>query len=271
MSPLLLAAFLLALLPLTKREMHLPLLPAALSAVGGVAMISTLTWAFPSLRYDAPVLIVTAAYTGAGASLFWDKSPVRVSSVLIAAAAALQYASFNFTPYPISQPSWLSRISEVLGVRVVELFGLTEHDRRGSDVLHANPSPPQDWGHEWCIRTIDSVQGHVPVFLNILPDIGALNGNTFELQAHMLGSLVRPTTSRRWTVMGDAVSFDPKVAQYYQWYLLKTGFQGNIFRDDESLKQYNQLTDYVMHSGRFRLIGTHRIADGSLLSLYQQQ
>jgi 4-amino-4-deoxy-L-arabinose transferase-like glycosyltransferase len=270
MSPILLAGFVLYL-PLLCREAHRALFPVSLSSFIGVSLISTLTWAFPSLRYDAPVLIVTAIYTGSAMSAAMKKSRAANGAVLIIALALVQFVSFNFIPYPISQPGWLAQASEALGVRVVEAFGLTDRDRRSSTVVHSTPSPPEDWGQEWCIKTIDSVQGHVPVFLNILPDLGTLNGNTFELTARTLGSMVRPTTSRRWTVMGDEVVFDPQTALNYHWYLLKTGNQGNLLRDDQSSESYRRLIDFVQHGERFQLIGTHKIADGSTLALYHQR
>jgi 4-amino-4-deoxy-L-arabinose transferase-like glycosyltransferase len=268
MSPLLLACFCISLLLLNGTR-HRALFPMALSAFGGVTMISTLTWAFPSLRYDAPALIATAAYTGTAAAMLYENRLKGLAVSIVIALAAVQFVSFNFAPWPL--PSAWARVSEVLGVRLEETFGLTQRDHRVSVVYHGTPSPAQDWGHEWCIKTIDSVQGHVPVFLNILPDLGTLNGNTFELESRTLGSLVRPTTSRRWTVTGDDVKFDPTVALYYQWYLLKTGDQGNLLRDDESERNYKKLIEFVQHGGNFKLIGTHRISDGSSLLLYQQQ
>ena len=121
------------------------------------------------------------------------------------------------------------------------------------------------------LRTIDRFEGGKPVYLNILPDYVQLNGNTFELLGRMLGSPVMPTTSRRWTVMGDVVTFDPKVALYYQWYLLKSGYQGNLLRDGNSEKSYAQLIEFVEHSDKFHLVGSHNLPDGSTMSLYRQQ
>lgn len=270
MSPLLLAAFAVALL-LAGKTVHRQLLPLSLSAVGGVLAISTLTWALPSFRYDAPVLIATAAYTGFLMSRLLDRWLPAVIVCTVIALATIQFVSFNFAPYPISQPRFVSHISEMLGVKLVETVGLTERDRREAQILHSTPAPPEDWGQEWAIRTIDRFEGRKPVYLNILPDYVQLNGNTFELLGRMLGSPVRPTTSRRWTVIGDCVKFSPEVAMYYQWYLLKSGYQGNILRDDESEKSYSQLIDFVEHGGKFKLIDSHKLPDGSTMFLYRQK
>ena len=71
--------------------------------------------------------------------------------------------------------------------------------------------------------------------------------------------------------MGDVVVFDPKVAMYCQWYLLKSGYQGNILRDDESQKNYDRLVDFVEHSGKFTLMGSHELPDRTTIFLYRQK
>lgn len=234
-------------------------------------MISTLTWAFPSLRYVAPALVATAIYSGFGLAKILERRAASVVAWGVLAAAFMQFVSFNFAPYPISQPSFVPRVSETLGVALVERFGLSERDQRGSVVRHSHPRPAEDWGQEWALRTIDRLEGGKPVWLNILPDYVQLNGNTFELVARMIGSPVRPTTSRRWTVMGDRVNFDPRTAMYFQWYLLKSGGQGNLLRDEESKRNYASLIDFVKESGRFNLVATHPLPDGSTMFLYRQK
>jgi 4-amino-4-deoxy-L-arabinose transferase-like glycosyltransferase len=270
MSPLLMACFVLSLFLIGKKG-HGVLLPLALSAAGGVLMISTLTWAFPSLRYVAPALVATAIYSGFGMSRLFEGKGGAVAASIVLAASLAQFVSFNFSPYPISQPSFVARVSETLGVALVEKFGLSERDQRGSAIKHSYPRPAEDWGQEWALRTIDVHEGGKPVWLNILPDYVQLNGNTFELVARMIGSPVRPTTSRRWTVMGDRVSFDPQTAMYFQWYLLKSGGQGNLLRDEESERNYARLIHFVEQSGRFDLIATHPLPDGSTMFLYRQK
>lgn len=269
MSPLLFVVFAICL-PAVRRVAHRALLPIALSAVVGVLSLCTLTWAFPSLRYVSPVLIAAAIYTGCGLSRVSSRKPLVIVVLATLALAGLQYLSFNFSPYFLSAPA-VVRISEKLGVNLIESFGLTERDRRESRVLHSCPQPGQDWGVEWALQTIDRFENKKAVYLNIMPDFVQLNGNTFELAARMLASPVRPTTSRRWTVMGDVVTFSPEVALYYQWYLLKSGVQGNILRDDDSERSYKQLQEFVQHSGKFFLVDNHRLPDGSHLYLWRQR
>jgi hypothetical protein len=271
-SPLLLGAFAAALLA-TGKEGFRKLAPLALSAVGGVLAVSTLTWALPSFRYDAPALIAMAAFTGWGASRFWAAFPVVARWLLpaILVLAGLQFLSFNYCPYPVTKPDFIVTSSERLGVKLVETIGLTQRDKRETQVLHSNPLPPEDWGQAWAIETIDRFEGHKAVYLNIMPDYMQINGNTFELVGRMLGSPVRPTTSRRWTVVGDCVKFSPETAMYYQWYLLKSGYQGNLLRDDDSEKNYAQIIDFVQHSGKFNEMASHRLPDGSMMYLYRQK
>jgi hypothetical protein len=71
--------------------------------------------------------------------------------------------------------------------------------------------------------------------------------------------------------MGDRVSFDPQTAMYFQWYLLKSGGQGNLLRDEESERNYARLIHFVEQSGRFDLIATHPLPDGSTMFLYRQK
>lgn len=270
MSPLLCLTFFFSL-PLIERRIQIRLFPLALSAVGGVVLLSTLTWAFPSFRYDAPATVATAIYSGYALSKLLEKRSQAGIVAVVIAAGLLQFVSFNFAPYPIATPPAVAKISERLGVNMVETIGLTARDKRETQIRHSNPQPPQDWGQEWALRTIDDFEGKKAVYLNILPDYVQLNGNTFELVGRMLGSPVRPTTSRRWTVMGDDVRFDPTVALYYQWYLLKSGYQGNLLRDDASEKNYAKLIDFVEHSGKFDLRGSHLLPDGTTLYLYRQK
>ncbi len=269
MSPFLLAVFLVSFVMLAwKKQWRLT--PLALSALGGMTLISTLTWSFTSLRYIAPFMLASAAYTGCALGMLHERARARLLVYAIIGLGALQFISFNFSPYPIARPAFIAQLSDRLGVNLVEIIGLTQRDRRVSQVRHSNPQPAEDWGQEWALNTIDGVEQGKPVYLNILPDYVQLNGNTFELVARLLGSTVRPTTSRRWTVMGDIVRFEPKVALYYQWFLLKSGYQGNLLRDKESEKNYAALVDFVEHSGKFKLMGSHKLPDQSCMYLYRQ-
>jgi|AGTN01.1.fsa_nt_gi 4-amino-4-deoxy-L-arabinose transferase and related glycosyltransferases of PMT family len=269
MTPLLLGAFLVSLAVIGK-DGNRRLLPLALSAVTGVILLSTLTWSFPSLRYNAPVLIATACYTGYAMSILLRRPLSAFLVWVVLLLGSLQFLSFNFAPYPLSKPEFVARFSEGMGVTLLEKFGLTERDKRVMKVVHSTPNPERDWGQEWALNTIDRVEGRKEVYLNILPDYVQLNGNTFELLGKMIGSPVRPTTARRWTVMGDVIKFDPKTAMYCQWYLLKTGSQGNLFRDEESERNYEKLIDFVKTGGNYKLVDTHPLPDGSTMSLYRQ-
>ncbi|GEM_PF-671903 len=268
MSPLLFVAF-LASLVLIDKSTHKRLLPVALCGAGGVLSICTLTWIFPSLRYVAPALVATAIYTACAMSRLVEHRFARVAVWGVLALGVVQYVSFNFAPYPL--PASAAQLSEKMGVELVEIFGLTARDRREMRMRHSNPLASEDWGQEWALKTIDLVEGGKPVYLNILPDYVQLNGNTFELLGRMLGSPVRPTTSRKWTVMGDEIKFSPETAMYFQWYLLKSGAQGNILRDDASERDYARLIDFVTRSGKFEQVGSHRLPDGSTMFLWRQK
>lgn len=281
MSPLLFASFLFSCFLVDKRT-HKQLLPAGLSALGGVFLMCVLTFVFPSLRYVAPALIATSIYTGCALSRLLDgkgsrkaegtfgAAPMQTIAVsLLLLLSFAQFVSFNYAPYPIFSPA-IKQISEKMGVELFEQFGLTERDRRVLRIVHTTPHN-EDWAQQWVISTIDRVENRKEVWLNIVPDWVQLNGNTFEFLTRIVNSPVRPTTCRRWTVMGDRVTFDEKTAMYCQWYLLKSGKQGNLLRDDESQKNYDKLIDFVEHSGKYELVDSHPLPDSSTMFLYRQK
>jgi hypothetical protein len=241
------------------------LVPLVLSAVGGVVLLSCLTWTFPLDRYASTALIACAAISGLGVSQLVGANQIpRLASVslliLLAAAVCLQDLSFAFSPYPLRQLR-LAGLAPIFDVSLREFRGVTI---TGSCPLVA------DWGQGWAIDAIDSTDRNKPFWLNILPSSGIYNPHTFQLIARERGSSIKPTTSRGWTITGDQVKFSPDSALWYQWYLLKTGAQGNQLADADSEKAYRQLTDFVTNSGRFHLVAQRPVPDGSTIALYRQ-
>jgi hypothetical protein len=244
------------------RTMHRSLALLYLSTIGGLTLTSLLSCTFPLDRYAAPALVLAAVVTALGGTQIWHKYRLsgRAFCGAVAMVAVAQYISFSWSPFPISLPG-LSEVAPTLGV------GLREF--RGQRIVRSSPQPAESEA-KWVLQTIAQRDGQNPVWLNLLPSYGAFNPNSFELVADELRLSVKPTTSRRWTIMGDQVSFTPETANYFQWYLLKTGFQGNKFKDADSAANYDKLIDYVIHSGKFDAVATRTLADGSMLMLYRQ-
>jgi hypothetical protein len=263
MSPFMCALFFLSVLPLTLAD-HKKLIPVYLSGLGGVLAISSLTWTFPLDRYAAGVLIATAIVTGFGASRL-AKRAGRLGYGVVAVAllvSTLQLLSFSYMPYPFNLP----------GADLSKAFGVKLREFRGLKIDKITPYPGGLlWGQDWVLASIKDRDGAAPVFLNILPSDGVFNAHSFELLAREKGLQVRPTTSRVWTIVGDKVVFSPETAKYYQWYLLKTGFQGNKLQDATSEAEYEKLNNFVRTGPDFVLVGEKTLPDSSVLSLYRQR
>lgn len=264
MSPLLFGLFLVSVLAI-KPEQHRKLIPVGLSAVIGLAMVCCIGWAMPLDRYQAPALIAVGIYTAIGlAALVASRNMlIKAGSIAVLALAVVQLISFEFCPYPISQPVVLTKLSEWLGVQV-----------KGYRTVYPKDNPGvagQDWGQKWIIQTIESVDSKNGCWLNLQVNSSELNPHTLELYAKQMHSNVRPTSSRVWTVKGDKQTFDEKQALYYQWYLLKSAVLGNPFQDEKDRQSTEQLLKFVTTSGHFRMVADKKMPDGSTIALYRQK
>ncbi len=253
MSLPLLLLFLLSLLITGNRQR---LLPVGLSALSGIILVSTTAWQFPKERYLAPCLVASAIYSAAAVSIMlqgksnWLK-PIAAGLLTF---ALLQFFLANFTPYPISVSGPAASLSKHL-----------------SNAYCNHPAPQEDWGQEWVIKEIDRIDKKQPVWLNVLSNSAEINVHTFEFVAARLGSNVKPTTPRRWTIVGDCMEFSPTKALYCQWYLLNSSDTDFQFKDAASKLAYNQLINFVRGSGHFYLVGEKLLPDGTVLSLYRQK
>jgi len=246
------------------REHHRRMILLYVTAVGGLALTSLLSCTFALDRYAAPILVVCAVVTACGAFRIGERNR-KVGAVFVATVAlcaGFQYASYCFSPVPIAAP-WLEQVGNFFHTELREF--------RGARIGKSLPVNTTGWGQAWVVDTIAETDPDSPVWLNILPSQGMFNPHSFELLALENGSRIKPTTSRYWTIMGDRVDFSPETALYYHWYLLKTGHQGNQFRDNESQQNYDKLMNYVQTGGRFQLISKKTIPDGSVLTLYRQK
>ena len=149
-------------------------------------------------------------------------------------------------------------------------MGIGLREFRGHIIADGSPEPPADWAQNWAIGVIDETDKKVPLWFNVTTNSEELNVHTFELVAKERRSLVKPTTCRTWTVMGDEVSYSPESVLWYQWYLLKTGDQGNIFKDRASVENFARVKDTVEKGGHFRLVAEKKLPDGSTMTLWRQ-
>ncbi len=249
---------------LVRAKAHRKLLPVWLSFTVGVLAMSCWT-DFPiSTRYIIPALTLPAYLIAIFlADLLESGKKFRqiLAGSLIVQVVAL-YISFNFCPYPIGGPGILVNLAPSLGAR--------EPDQLSRDKSHRAPQPYQDWGYEWTLDQIERLDKGVPVYLNILANSYEVNAHTYELLTKERNSLVRATTSRYHTVVGDKIDFSPEKALYYHWYLHKDGDLGWPLADEASRDNAKKLNDFLENSGKFRKVATKVLPDGATLTLYRQ-
>jgi len=261
MSPFLLATFLISAFAMGLMP-HRQLLPVTISALAGVALMSL--YILPQERYVLSALIFPAFCIGAGLDRLLDAAPapLRMSGMLIAVVACLQFVSFSFAPYPLHAWEPLSGLSGLLGVE-----NKTDHGKGGHK---DNPVQQADWGHVWALDVVEKRDGDTPVYLNVMANHPQVNAQTFDLFAREHEGAVQATTSRVWTITGDTVDFNEQSALYHHWYLFKSGDNGFRLRDQESVQNHDRLFRFVKGGTRYERVASHRIHDGSVLTLFRQ-
>jgi 4-amino-4-deoxy-L-arabinose transferase-like glycosyltransferase len=252
MSPPLLVVFLMSFLFLRRPE-YSKLATLIISTVGGLAFTCTCMGTDLEERYLVPFLIAPAIFSGFLTSALYCSAAVwrRTLGMVLILLAVWKYAVYNYSPYPIPLPEPPS------------FARCREHN--------GNPNCELDWGYSLVLETIKRMDGDKIVYLNILSNHETLHIHAFELLLREQGNFaILPTGSRKWTIVGDQVQFDPATAWHFQWYLLKTGRTGFRFCDKQSEREYAKLVDYVRNSGSYKLIVQKPLPDGSELMLYRR-
>jgi hypothetical protein len=255
MSVPLFCVFVLSILSFRRQE-YRNLLPVMISSIAGLGLTCTSMGTDLEIRYIAPFLIGPAVLS----AFFIEKlfcSTLRLWRFVGGAIVALAigtYVSSNFCPYPIPIPPlpWASG---------------------ANGALNGNPNCNGylEWGYPFVVNTIARIDKGKPVFLNILPNHGALHVNAFRLYLwEHRDNTIYPTNSRPWSIVGDRVKFDPIEACYYMWYLRKTGDNGFPVAGQQAAKNYAKLIDFISNSGEYRLMGEMALPDGSRLMLYRR-
>lgn len=229
------------------------LLPVIVSMAGGLCLTCTSMGIDNEVRYVVPFLIAPAVF-----SAFLAEKLITSANAILKAfgfaslvLAIATYASFNFMPYPVP----FQGLPWVTG-----WWGKP----------NGNPIPYVDWGHLFILQTITQIDGGKPVTLNVLPNHDALHVSALKLFLHEHNNFtIFPTNSRHWTIVGDAVTFDPTTACYPVWYLRKTGDNG-FHIAERSKVDYARLEDFVSNSGKYKLIAEKALPDGSKLMLYRR-
>lgn len=252
MSTGLVAVFLLSAIFFRRRD-YQNLLPVIVSGVGGFCLTCTSMGIDNEVRYVVPFLIAPAIFSGFLAEKLVS-STNSIRKVLGYATLVLAVAtnvSFNFMPYPIPSKGlpW-----------VTGWWGKTD----------GNPARNADWGFPLILLTIEQTDAGKPVTLNVVPNHDALHVSALKLFFHEQKNFtIFPTNSRHWTIVGDAVTFDPVAACYPLWYLRKTGDNG-FHVAERSKRDYEQLENFISSSGKYKLMAKKLLPDGSDLLLYRR-
>lgn len=230
--------------------------------VGGLLLMSFLSINKPELRYIVPVLTVPAIVT---ALLFADiwRSKAKMLAPILLATILIQFVIYNFAPYPLPLPEGVARtVREIAGHSVKQ------------EAVEPRPNPTARgdlYGQNWAIGEVGKAQRGVKTYLNIQPSTPDLSVHTLDLVALFSDCKIECSTFRMFTLRGDKIRYDENAIKFYPWYLLKTGHQGGDFYDSESARNYQAIENFIKSGKDFKLYASHKIADGSELSLYHRK
>ena len=132
--------------------------------------------------------------------------------------------------------------------------------------------PPGDpWGQDWIFSTIrDATSDYLPT-VNLFPSTRELSVHTLTIAALSVNSPATISTFRRFTLNGDVFEYSAKDMDYYNWFVFKTGYQGKNFIEKNNERNYIEAQSRIVTDKRhFWLIGTRKLEDKSMLSIYKR-
>jgi hypothetical protein len=169
----------------------------------------------------------------------------------------------NYVPYPLAAPAAATDFIHRMCGRSV-----------GQDQAEPRPNPtrPGDqWRQEWAVNEINSMSSsEATATFNIMPSTPDISVNTMNLVAIYSKKSIQVSTFRQFTLHGDIVRYDPRAIKYYEWYLVKTGYQGTRMADRDSQENYQKILDFVEKGGLYHLVSATDLPDGSKLALYRR-
>ncbi len=268
-SPLVLFTAALGAISLTK-ETHKKLLILWFSILPAALALSLISYQPARDRYVAPLVILIAVVGGVGIAQLLQSAKKKLAYAglsVLSMVLAVQFISFNFSPYPINLPAISSFTS-------LTACNLREHvspffDKK-SVVFWQHSYPNSEAGElaGEILATIAERDGKQTIsWLNITASGAGLDVHEFELLAQLQGMHIRPTTSRMWTALGDKEEFTQAQALNYRWYVLKDGDQGFRFADEQNLLSHQQLIVFIR--ANYKLVKSFKALDGAVVGLYR--
>jgi hypothetical protein len=224
----------------------------------------------PEQRYVIPLAIAPAIYSGQLMGRWLIDKKLRFAACLVLLFALAQFVLLNYTPYPIAaSEANVALIDKIAGHNV----------RREMVEPRPSPTPAGDrWGQEWVVNQIateaakqaqkDPSKKGQKITLNIMPSTPDLSVHTIDLVCIFASTQIEPSTFRQFTLHGDMVRYEEAALNYYEWYLLKTGYQGSPLDCQSSDDNYQKILTFVENPEHFRLFAERNLPDGSKLKLY---
>ncbi|MFA6208460.1 MAG: hypothetical protein WCT03_04210 [Candidatus Obscuribacterales bacterium] len=268
-SPLVLTSALLGLVSLTK-EQHKKLIPLWFSVLPAALALSLISCQPARDRYVAPIVVLIAIAGGFGLAQLAkrNKAAFVVISAIFMPMAALQYVSFNLSPYPIAEPRWVTDTARLLQCSLRE--HISPFFDKSNSISRIAKITPSQHGGEIANKILDCIEhedGKTSSWLNITAFSADLDVHEFELLAKLRKLSVMPTTSRLWTALGDKEEFSQSKALNYRWYVIKDGDQGFRFADEKSASAHTALIEFVKRN--CLLVKNFKISGSDSMQLYR--
>ena len=264
-SPLqtgLLVANLIGLLVLDRTRLR-PLRELGFACAYGLIALSALSVNRPEARYEIPIIYLMAMILALGYQSIVDKGGrfAKTGAYLfafISGLAFVQFLAFSFVPYPVSGPDGIqTTIETVVGRGEAERLDPAGYPTRGDDA----------WGIDWLATSIK--KAGLPLNrLNILSSTKEVSVHGLEVAALRRKLTLEVSTFRRFTLHGDVFEYKDDQIPYYNWYLLKTGEQGNALADKASADACQRLENIIRTGGQYKLSGSRALPDGSRYDLF---
>lgn len=265
-SPLqtaLVVAGLVGLLTIDRSRLK-PLRELAFACALGLICLSALSVNRPEARYEVPIIYLLAMVIAlgfqaiAGTAGRFAKYFAHLFA-FVSGLAFVQILVFSFVPYPIPASAGLVKCIEVLiGRDKAEMLDLAGYPTRGDDA----------WGIDWLTQNIKNA--NLPLNrLNILSSTKEVSVHGLEVAALRRKLSLEVSTFRRFTLHGDVFEYEADQIPYYNWYLLKTGEQGNALADKASIDAYAKLESTIRNGGQYKQVGSRSLPDGSRYDLFE--
>ena len=264
LSPLFCGCFLIALV--TSRPFNRNTIYLLAAIICSIIAASAFRWPH-QFRYIVPVVAPMAILTTQMFAQMWQshRTTWRLALATIIFIGILQFIYDAWCPYPLHSPAWTKIIMQALGEDFKMHVGLPEVSG-----VSVNPLPENDWGTVWALLAIEASGGRRPTSLMIVPGCDEINCSSYYYLTKVNNNGIEVATPRQHTETGDLVQFDPKLATWYEWYILKTGNQGRQMYNSASMAAYSQWCEFVRNKKLYMLVKTKLLPDGSTMELYRK-